>query len=239
MLMKQNLLLILFCLFIVFTSKAQSLQIVEANTAVVGTIGEELSGGVKVKNISENAVEIKVEKLDVNILDDQKAYFKFDNTITPSRKAISTNSKLVKPGSIFNSFTAFLSTDFDQGQSDVTYRFFNANNQEDYTDVTINYSVSDQFNNDKLFANNNIIISYLYPNPATAFVTFDYRLSHTSPKALIIIRDVLGNKVKSYELESIKSQLKFPINDLTPSIYTYTLYLGEQSVVTQKFLVKR
>lgn len=239
--MKLVYLLQLLVLFVVlpFFSGAQSLQIVEGNTTISGLVGKDLRVSIKIKNNSDREVLLQVEQNPFSIKEDQTAYFRLDNKITRGKRAVSSNAKRLQPGEILNSFTAFLSSDFQTGKTQVRYKFFDANQVQDSLGLTLNFMVSPHTSGDQLYASDYIVISNLYPNPATDFIVFDYKLSSNAPQAKVTIRNVLGSEVKSMELSKWDTNTRFSIADLKPGVYFYTLSMEDQNLVTRRFMVKK
>jgi hypothetical protein len=98
---------------------------------------------------------------------------------------------------------------------------------------------SDYFSDDKLFVNEQIDISNIYPNPANDLVKFNYHIIDTSAKVKITIRNVLGSIVKEEELSPQAHQLEIAVNEYSAGIYFYTLSINNKSIITKKFLVRR
>ncbi len=238
--MKQNFKhLVMLCALLPMWCSAQSLQVVEANTNVSGIVGKDLRASVKIKNVSDREISLQIIQQPIELKNDQAAYFKLDNKITRGKRAVSANIKKLQPGEILQSFTAFLSSDFQTGRSQINYLFYDADLPEDSLSITLSFLINPHASGDNLYANDYIVISNLYPNPATEFVAFDYKLSSTAPEAKITIRNVLGSEVKSHELSIWDTKTRFPIGDLKPGVYFYTLSMDEQNLVTRKFMVKR
>jgi len=105
------------------------------------------------------------------------------------------------------------------------------------TDVSAALSIT--YPDDKLYANSQIEISNIYPNPANDIVKFSYTLLEPTLKAKITIRNVLGSVIAEEELSHETKQLDIHINEYTAGMYFYTLSINGKSVITKKFLVKR
>ena len=92
---------------------------------------------------------------------------------------------------------------------------------------------------DKLFINDQIDISNLYPNPANDVVKFNYVLSDVNAKVKITIRNVLGSIVSEDELSAEARHLEINVHEYSAGMYFYTLSINNKSIITKKFLVKR
>ncbi|GAB4472558.1 MAG: hypothetical protein OHK0057_17210 [Thermoflexibacter sp.] len=105
--------------------------------------------------------------------------------------------------------------------------------------LPLQHSTSDYFSDDKLFVNEQIDISNIYPNPANDLVKFNYHIIDTNAKVKITIRNVLGSIVKEEELSPQAHQLEIAVNEYSAGIYFYTLSINNKSIITKKFLVRR
>jgi hypothetical protein len=72
---------------------------------------------------------------------------------------------------------------------------------------------------EKLFANEQIEISNLFPNPANDVVKFNYVLSDANAKVKITIRNVLGSILKEEELSSETRQLEISVHEYSAGMY--------------------
>jgi hypothetical protein len=95
------------------------------------------------------------------------------------------------------------------------------------------------FSDDKLFANDQIDVSNIYPNPANDVVNLNYVILSPDIKAKITIRNVLGSVIAETELLPHVKQVSIQMNEYAAGLYFYTLSINNKSVITKKFLVKR
>lgn len=96
-----------------------------------------------------------------------------------------------------------------------------------------------QYSDDKLYANEQIEITNLYPNPANDVVKFNYIISDANAKVKITIRNVLGSVVKEEELSHNMRELEIAVHEYSAGMYFYTLSINNKSIITKKFLVKK
>ena len=92
---------------------------------------------------------------------------------------------------------------------------------------------------DKLFSNDQIEISNLYPNPATDRVYFNYVFADAVVTAKITIRNVLGSVIEEKELLHGANKLEINIQQYVAGMYFYSLSINQKSVMTKRFMVKR
>jgi hypothetical protein len=89
-----------------------------------------------------------------------------------------------------------------------------------------------------LFANEQISISSIFPNPATTVASIKYNMN-SAVDAKIVLCNVLGSVLGEYRLVKDANQLNIATSELTPGVYFYTLSINGSSMVTKKVIVKR
>lgn len=91
---------------------------------------------------------------------------------------------------------------------------------------------------DKLFANEKITVSNIYPNPANDFAVFDYTISGNLNNASMAFYNLLGNEIASFELDKSDRKLKVNTTNWDSGVYLYQLVVDNKKVVTKKLLVR-
>lgn len=89
---------------------------------------------------------------------------------------------------------------------------------------------------DLMFANDRIVVSNVYPNPASESAEIDYVL--TSGDARITLLNVLGTPVAEYTLDRSDRKLRIPTRTMETGVYLYLLSLDGRKVATKKLLVR-
>ncbi len=82
-----------------------------------------------------------------------------------------------------------------------------------------------------------IFVSEVYPNPTREFVSVDYDITGLN-NAKVVIFNLLGSKVKEIELSDPVGTLKVNTSDLLEGIYFYSLLINNESLITQKLIIK-
>ena len=233
--------ILLFFLFSTHIALAQSLEVwINEKSTIPCPMGTIVETNVSFRNTSDQPVEVQVKKLKEKLQKNQGAFFKLGNRMTGLRSSISQNTLTLQPGETSSEFVAYFSSGFHEGKSEVTFRFFNADKKVDYQDLTIKYDVMSDIKTNKLFINQQINISFMYPNPATHYGEFAYKMSmESSSKVEITLHNVLGSEVGRYKLPSNENILRINFKDLDAGVYFYTLVMDDQSLVTKKFVVKK
>lgn len=83
-----------------------------------------------------------------------------------------------------------------------------------------------------------IEISEAYPNPATHFIQFDYRILDRNSEGKITVYNLLGSVVGEHRLDHFDNRLQISVDNLKAGIYFYTISVNSKSLITKKFVVK-
>jgi Secretion system C-terminal sorting domain len=113
-----------------------------------------------------------------------------------------------------------------------------AKNANSEIPATLDKSVGDNNNNDKLYVSDKLTVSNIYPNPANDFATIDYIITGNVNEASMSFYNLLGNEVASYELDKSDRRLKVQTTNWDSGIYLYQLVVDGKKLVTKKLLVR-
>lgn len=91
---------------------------------------------------------------------------------------------------------------------------------------------------DRLFSNDKLTVSNIYPNPADDFANIDYVISSQVGEAKITFYNVLGNEMKEEILDKDQKKLRVSTRDWNNGVYLYQLSSEGKSLVTKKLLVR-
>lgn len=91
---------------------------------------------------------------------------------------------------------------------------------------------------EKLFSNEKITISNLYPNPANDYANVDYAIVAPMGEAKISLYSALGSLVGEHLLDRNERRLRIATSDIPNGVYLYQLSLEGKTVVTKKLLVR-
>jgi hypothetical protein len=83
-----------------------------------------------------------------------------------------------------------------------------------------------------------IEISEAYPNPATHYIQFDYRLTDRMSEGKVTVYNLLGSMVGEHRLNKYDNRIQIPVDNLKAGIYFYTISINNKSLITKKFIVK-
>ncbi len=91
---------------------------------------------------------------------------------------------------------------------------------------------------DRMYADDRIVVSNIYPNPASEAAEVDYQLLANVGEAKLILLNVLGSPVAEYELERGSNKIRINTRDFSTGWYFYQLSLDGKKVATKKLLVR-
>lgn len=91
---------------------------------------------------------------------------------------------------------------------------------------------------DRMFSNERLSVSNIYPNPASEFAQVDYQFTGQVNEAKLILLNVLGSPIAEYELERNDRKVHIATRDLATGYYFYQLSLDGKKVATKKLLVR-
>jgi Secretion system C-terminal sorting domain len=91
---------------------------------------------------------------------------------------------------------------------------------------------------DRLFSNDKLTVSNIYPNPADDFANIDYVMSSQIGETKITFYNVLGNEMKEEMLDKDQKKVRVSTKEWNNGIYLYQLSSEGKSLVTKKLLVR-
>lgn len=91
---------------------------------------------------------------------------------------------------------------------------------------------------DRLFSNDKLTVSNIYPNPADDHADIDYVISSQIGEAKITFYNVLGNEMKEEILDKDQRKIRVSTREWNNGIYLYQLSSEGKSLVTKKLLVR-
>ncbi len=106
------------------------------------------------------------------------------------------------------------------------------------TSVSVERGEEQQVVNDKLFSNDRLTVSNLYPNPADASTTVDYAMSGSGNQAKLAFFNALGNPVGDYEFDRNERRMNIVTEKWPNGVYFYQLSLDGRTLATKKLLVR-
>lgn len=192
---------------------------------------------VNVTNNAAAALDVKVKKVEIELLDNTMNTFCWGESCFPPAIFVSPNSITIEPGATEDSFRGEYYPQGNIGTSTMMYVFFDANNPDDSVSVYVDYTAGYVGLEEDPVANKPEVNAY--PNPANAFTNIEYALpSIHQGQSRIVVRNVLGEIVKEVQLNKRKGKIQFDVNDLKQGVYLYSLVLENEQLITRKLIVR-
>ena len=91
---------------------------------------------------------------------------------------------------------------------------------------------------DRLFSNDKLTVSNIYPNPADDHADIDYLISPQIGEVKITFYSVLGSEMKEEILDKDQRKVRVYTREWNSGIYLYQLSSEGKSLVTKKLLVR-
>ena len=218
---------------------AQSLT-VTGGTSFSGDLVTQISNHLDIKNTSANTITVECQKTNLNVPLGGESFYCFAGNCYSASSTNASSSADLLPGqqiSFNNSppdadaHSGYYDAYGASGIAEVQYCFYDVNNPTDETCVTITYDCSG------VTGINNFIeiseMSEFYPNPANGLTHF--RFNGTNAKLKII--DILGNEVKSIQLEEAGIK-KIDLTDMSKGIYFGKVLINNKVTTIKKLIVK-
>lgn len=244
--MKKSVLLLSLFSILVLGINAQSLTLLdlEGNEVLNGqefeivdvpTAGE-ITFHIKVQNSSENSLDVLVKKVYIDVIDGTMNMFCWGQCFGPTT-FVAPNAVPIASGETTTDefFSGHYMPSGIEGASIIRYVFFDANNVNDSTYVTVSYvgGFTGISTPEADFS-----ISGIYPNPATSVANIDYSFTDGVNDAKIFLNDLTGSRVKEITLSGFSGTASFDISDLRNGVYFYTIVRNDEILKTSKLIIK-
>ncbi|MEA3503979.1 MAG: T9SS type A sorting domain-containing protein [Bacteroidota bacterium] len=187
---------------------------------------------VFVTNTSDETINVKVKKIEDEILENSTNTFCWDacygTTVFESRDPIAIAANTTNE----TNFSADYSAN-NNGTSYITYVFFNNDNIQDSVSVVIKFTTETDGIDEHYF------VKHLnaYPVPANDYLYIDYDIDNCKNISLKIT-NILGAEIKNQQITQTSGKIKLNTSELKNGLYFYTIYNNNQPLSTKKIIIK-
>ena len=189
---------------------------------------------MQIRNLGSTNVGVIVEKEVVEGLDGVMDYYCWGQCFDPT---ISISDPVpVMAGEVTNVGALSFHAMFDDGVFGsilMKYYAYDERHPDERVSILVRFQ-----NSGTGIAESQIELGHAYPNPASSFVRFDYKLS-AADNASVSIYNLLGQEVMNQQLNECRGQFGFSVADLNEGIYFCNLFVNGVAVKTEKFIVKK
>ena len=197
---------------------------------------------MQLRNLTDKALEVVVEKEYVKIVDGTSNTFCWGSCLGPdgfvTRPVIMEPFAVSGDGELSFHYQVDPTYSGDEasylvGTSMLKYYAYPADDPSVKTCIEIWFAYGAS-NIDE----NKINFSHAYPNPASSVVRFNYQLP-SAGNVSVSVYNLLGQEVLSQQLGALQGQAVLSVADLTEGIYFCNLKVDGRAVKTEKFVVKK
>ncbi|RXK52616.1 T9SS type A sorting domain-containing protein [Aquirufa rosea] len=90
-----------------------------------------------------------------------------------------------------------------------------------------------------LFQSDRLVVSNLYPNPASEYADVDFQILGANIEVKVVIYNILGQEIKDLVLDKDQRTARISLKDLNSGMYMYQLMMDGRSIVTKKLIVRK
>ena len=94
-------------------------------------------------------------------------------------------------------------------------------------------------NDNYLFQSDRLVVSNLYPNPASDYADIDFQMSTSNQEVKIVVYNILGQEIKELILDKDQRNARISLRDINSGMYMYQLMIDGRSIVTKKLIVRK
>lgn len=191
---------------------------------------------MQMKNLTDQDLNVLVKKEVIEDLEGVTNYFCWglcfgpDTYVSPNPVAVPANS-VTSVGAL--SFHAMFDEDVF-GKVQVRYSAYDERHPEDAVTINVIFHKSGE----GVHEVSAVRFGQAYPNPASSVVNFDYNIN-ASDRASVSVYNLLGQEVKSQQVNGMQGHLSVSVADLNEGIYFCKLFVNGCAVSTEKFVVKK
>ena len=204
----------------------------------------EMLQDMQIRNLTGEALDVMIEKEEVDLVEGTQNYFCWGSCYTPSvfvspRPVSVEGNAVTEIGafSIHHQIDPEMSGDpanFISGTSGLRYYAYPYGQEDKKACLEIWFA----YNVEGVVENVTYNFGHAYPNPATSMVHFDYSLT-SADRVSVSVYNLLGQEVMSQQINNLQGTVAVSVADLNEGIYFCNLFVNGQAVKTEKFVVKK
>jgi hypothetical protein len=236
--LKRKFIALLLAIAAVSPAFGQSLVVEAYDSLVIGdaTTANDIYGYATVKNVSSDTILVRFKRIDgnYNLLTDNNAIcwgICFIESISVSPPSYSV---YLGPGDTASASThVYPDQDGIARQGDITYVFFNSDDETDTATYSVTYKTTTDISLKDFSVEPKLSV---YPNPATDRLEVNYT-AQSAQKTSFEIINLVGSKVYSKSLQAAESSFNLNISNLNAGIYFCVLKVDNKLVTSKKLVV--
>jgi hypothetical protein len=215
----------------------QSIEFIDRQDALSGSVNEVLAIPLRIKNTSDKAQFYIIRKVYSDMGSSQKGYFCIGKDCL--EHGMDEFSKRLEPGQTLDGLMYTLETGMLTAQNSFKFEVFPRGNPSAAVEHNVSVSIEEKRGKALVFQSKDITIHDVYPNPISDQAFIDYTIHNENIKAKVVIHNILGRTMNETDLPTSENRIKIQADDLSTGIYFYTLYLDNDGVLTRKMIVRK
>lgn len=235
----KNILTILIFLCCTLSLAGQDFEIItDQDEVVVGKVNETISSPIRIKNISDRPIYVFIDRVEKVVGSTQITNFCWGEDCYEASIERLPLSKRIEPGEVSDAFISVLQSGLVEGYSTVKYSIYTRSNKQEVVSHEVTYSVKGDRNSHTLYSSNALVFNEIYPNPVREFAIINYKINDPDTKVKVMLHNVLGSVVGTYELSALGQVLKIDTKEFNSGVYFYTLFMDGDGILTKKLIIR-
>lgn len=188
---------------------------------------------IEVKNTTGDTLQVKVKKVIIDTLTGTSNDFCWGLCYLEEIYISPYPIEILPNGVSQGDFSGHYHPEGIAGVSTIQYVFFDQDDVNDSVSMVVNFNATLTDISEYLDYN----LSSAYPNPADKFTNFDYNINGLK-NARLIIYNLLGTIVRETIITDDSDNIRINTSDLDEGIYFYSLLINNETLKTQKLVIK-
>lgn len=225
---------LVFCAAFFFEASAQSLEVIETSPVIIhGTPDQTLlEFHLSVRNISNSAKTVKAKIVPLDVNPNHTLYFCWTNCYAPGILE-SPDEERINPGETNTKFVAYLRPNGVSGISKIECVFFVSDNPDDKASVIAEFQVNPVSH----YAEKSRSSAFLQAVQSSNGIQIRYQIPESSRAATLTILNVLGRKIREYQLPTSSGTLIIESGLFPPGLYFGVLQRNGKPLLTKTIVL--
>lgn len=197
----------------------------------------EYLANVQVKNNTDRDIAVKAKREDIQVVEGSYNYLCWVTCFQPDI-LISPDAYTIPAGALTpeETFGGHYGPQGNAGTTIIKYTFFKDGDETDAVSFIVQFVVTPSSVEDILARSS---FSNAYPNPANGQTFLDYSFPQEVKSASLTLFNMLGQAVKTVELNNNTGRAVVALNDLNEGVYFYSLFINNELAQTKKLVVRK
>lgn len=230
----------LILLAVVSFMSAQTMQfecngeVYQDGQQIVATFEEfEYVTKMHIRNLTDHELLVFVEQEVVEEVEGSMAYMCWDQCLAPGNFLVDGPVSIPAQTLSDNELSCHVMFEGEElGIVKATYSAYDRANPDERISITV------LFGQNANTEEHTLLLGQAYPNPASSWIHFDYSNNNGSVMNAVVY-NLLGQEVKSQTVSGAHGRINIAVDDLQPGIYFCSIRVDNNTVKTEKFIVKR